>query len=365
MGRPRRQLARGRGALVLLAAAIGALLVGGPDDAARTYELAAVASARGDWPGAFERLAALAERSPGYRDVAIRLRQAALRAVPAIGSAPATLQARLVRELAGAGEPAALADALDRCQVAIPAGRFVMGTAAGPPDERPQRLVTLDAFVIDRFETTNAQYQRYLRATGRPAPPYWSGPAFPDGEADAPVVGVGWNDANGYCAWAGKRLPTEAEWERACRGTDGATYPWGPAWRPELAGVTSLRLLVDDPAGRDPAWALLAAGRAAGGAGPSPVWSVPGGASPDGVFGLVGGAAEWVVDWYGWTGYAALPDRNPVGTGPPWNHVLRGVPWLDRYAQPEAVAGDARCAGRDSAHALSALTGIRCAGATP
>src|SRR5512136_279818 len=119
-----------------------------------------------------------------------------------------------VRELARSGDAVKLAEALDRSVIRIPAGEFMMGSNSGRSDERPQRSVYLDAFEIDRFEVSNAQYRRFLQATGRAAPPYWSGTEYPSGQADYPVVGVSWEEADAYCTWAGKRLPTEAEWEK-------------------------------------------------------------------------------------------------------------------------------------------------------
>jgi len=112
-----------------------------------------------------------------------------------------------------------------------------MGSNSGRADERPQHAVYLDAFDLDRYEVTHVRYQRFLQATGRRPPPYWSDDDYPAGQSDYPVVGVSWDDADAYCAWAGKRLPTEAEWEKACRGTDGRVYPWGNLWEPRRANV--------------------------------------------------------------------------------------------------------------------------------
>ena len=118
----------------------------------------------------------------------------------------------LVRRLA-ASDAAQLVELLDRSTVHIAAGEFLMGSNTGRDDERPLHAVYLDTFEMDRYEITNAQYQRYLQTTGRTPPPYWNGNTYPKGQADYPVVGVSWDDADAYCAWAGKRLPTEAVWE--------------------------------------------------------------------------------------------------------------------------------------------------------
>ena len=95
----------------------------------------------------------------------------------------------------------------------------------------------LSAYEIDRYEVTNIQYQRLIKATGRRPPRYWFGSDYPRGQADVPVVGVSWQDADAYCTWVEKRLPTEAEWEKTCRGTDGRIYPWGNPWLPDRVNI--------------------------------------------------------------------------------------------------------------------------------
>ncbi|RMF89553.1 MAG: formylglycine-generating enzyme family protein, partial [Nitrospinota bacterium] len=128
--------------------------------------------------------------------------------------------------------------------VLVPAGEFIMGSTSEDIDqllqqfpstnrelfthEMPQHRVYLDAFYIDKYEVTNRLYQRFVEATGHRKPEYW-GDSDLNGP-EQPVVGVSWYDAKAYCEWAGKRLPTEAEWEKAARGTDGRTYPWGNEW---------------------------------------------------------------------------------------------------------------------------------------
>ena len=161
-----------------------------------------------------------------------------------------------LRHRLAAADALQLTEALDRDLVLIPEGDFVMGSNAGRADERPQHTVYLDAFELDRYEVANAQYRRFLQATGRTPPPYWDGDAYPVGQADYPVVGVSWDDADAYCTWAGKRLPTEAEWEKACRGTDGRTYPWGDLWEPHRANVDLSDRAGAGPSIWDTAWQL-------------------------------------------------------------------------------------------------------------
>ena len=276
---------------------------------------------------------------------------------------------KLLRQLA-VSDDSQLAQVLDRSVVAIAAGDFVMGSDAGRSDERPQHSVYLDAYEIDRYEITNAQYRRFLQVTGRKAPLYWAENEYPSGQADYPVVGVSWENADAYCQWAGKRLPTEAEWEKACRGSDGRLYPWGNAWEPKRANVdVSGRALRPpsqtefEPTVWDAAWQLLCVTPARPQElGLRPVGSYPDGASPFGVMDLVGNASEWVWDWYNWNDYSQMPARNPRVTGPPWNHCVRGSPWHDPVGTANWVQSMSRCSARSSSHEVrDPRTGFRCA----
>lgn len=154
----------------------------------------------------------------------------------------------------------------------IPGGTFEMGRADGDEYESPARSVTVNPFFIDRTEVTNEAYRQFVTATGHRAPPHWPDGKFPDSAAKLPVVNVSWDDANAYAKWANKRLPTEAEWEFAARGTDGRIYPWGNTWNPSATN----------------------AARTVGGK-IVEVGSFPGGASPFGVLDMCGNVWEWTA----------------------------------------------------------------------
>jgi formylglycine-generating enzyme required for sulfatase activity len=159
--------------------------------------------------------------------------------------------------------------------VIIPAGEFSMGSDSHEQDERPAHTVNLPAFAIDRFEVTNDQYLEFITATGQKPPAHWTNGQIPADKGNHPVVFVTWDDAKAYCEWAGKRLPTEAEWEKAARGTDGRDYPWGNEWDPKKANTKD-----------------------SGIRGTTAVGSFPAGASPYGVMDMAGNVWEWVEDWY-------------------------------------------------------------------
>jgi formylglycine-generating enzyme required for sulfatase activity len=183
----------------------------------------------------------------------------------------------------------------------VPGGEFVMGTDGGDEYERPQRKVRVESFYIDLYETTCEEYAKFVGATGHAPPKSWQDGRYPAGAARHPVTGVSWDDANAYAAWAGKRLPTEAEWEFAARGHDGRRYPWGNDWDPKAAN-----------AGKDKGSK----------AGIVDVGSYPLGKSPFGVFDLVGNAWEWTAsDLEAYPG-GKLPDK-PVAD----MKVIRGNFW--------------------------------------
>jgi len=161
------------------------------------------------------------------------------------------------------------------------AGRYTVGRDGADPLEQPEHKVDLPAFYIDRSEVTNADYLKFVQATGYKAPSNWNGSSIPDGRANFPVTGVTWQDATAYAQWAGKRLPTEAEWEAAARGADGRIYPWGNEWR---SGVANIGQKPDKPTPEQYPTALKEVGQ------------FPQGKSPTGAVDMIGNAWEWVAD---------------------------------------------------------------------
>lgn len=195
--------------------------------------------------------------------------------------------------------------------VLIPPGAFIMGTDIEPfygtalthsahakLDEAPMHVRFLDAYRIAQYPVTNAEYATFVKATQHPPPAQWKNGAYAPDAANLPVVQVSWHDCNAYAQWAGKQLPTEAEWEKACRGPDGRMYPWGNAFTesPELAQILTSHL--------------------------TPVGSRPATASPYGVHETAGNVWEWTADWY-------QPYSDTKAAAVPKHKTLRGGSWLE------------------------------------
>jgi formylglycine-generating enzyme required for sulfatase activity len=212
--------------------------------------------------------------------------------------------------------------------VRIPTGWFLMGSdkkvdrSAYQP-EFPQRKVYLDAYDIDKYEVTTVQYLKFVLATDRPPLLDWQydGGNFQVSMASHPVMHVSWHDADAYCKWAGKRLPTSAEWEKAARGEDGRIYPWGnqPAG---LSRANFGRTGLSGPVRDRPERLLLY----------PPIISVDkyeNAVSPYGIYQMSGNVAEWTADWYDPNYYKTAPDRNPKGPERGTQKAFRGGGWVD------------------------------------
>ena len=164
--------------------------------------------------------------------------------------------------------------------VLIPAGEFIMGTDERLPDEGPEHKVVLDAFYIDKYEVTNLQYKKFIDATHHKSPSNFTNRTYPEGKVDHPVTYVNWYDATDYCTWAGKRLPTDQEWEKAARGTDGKTYPWGDTFDVTKANMPQR-------------WVTLKQDGDT-----TPVGAFEGGKSVYGLYDMSGNVWEWTSSWY-------------------------------------------------------------------
>ena len=223
--------------------------------------------------------------------------------------------------------------------VYVPASHFLLGSEDGGSDETPMQRKYAAAFYIDKHEVTNRQYKQFVDATGHLAPvnpsdpgkTVWKGNEFPPELADHPVVNVSWEDAAAYARWCGKRLPTELEWEKAARGADGRTYPWGEKfanWKCNVAGKGTV-----------------------------PVGSYPLDLSVFGCYDMAGNVAEWTGSWYQpYEGNACISEdygeRYRVVRGGTWDFAAR----ISR-----------RCASRVrvSPHVRSRGCGFRCAKDAP
>ncbi len=208
-------------------------------------------------------------------------------------------------------------------QILIPAGTFQMGSDDGEEDEQPMHMVYLDAYWIDQTEVTNHQYAQCVAAGVCTVPKkpdaYYRTSNYGNPEfSKYPVVNVSWEQAQSYCKWAGGRLPTEAEWEKAARGTDGRKYPWGNEFNCKMGNF-------DDEI-KDNSNVVPGGPNCDGYQDMAPVGIYPQGASPYGALDMAGNVWEWTADWYGW--YPEDKEaRNPTGPESGDHRTVRGGSW--------------------------------------
>lgn len=266
--------------------------------------------------------------------------------------------------------------------VLIPAGDFIMGSKEGEGafDEHPQHEVYLDTYYIDKYEVTNAQFKEFVEATGyvtdaerkgkgevwnprensaylrlnnftdvnwrnphvwrtsddRPHPEAWENYKLAD-KMNHPVVQISWNDAQAYAKWAGKRVPTEAEWEKAARGIDERKFSWGNIFDLDIDGVTVHANIGSDE--------------------PMSVGCFPTGISPYGVYNMTGNVQEWVANWYASDYYTHSPKSNPTGPEIGEFRVIRGGSW--RHIKSHHVLNTSRA--YQVPNYSSNFVGFRCA----
>jgi iron(II)-dependent oxidoreductase len=249
----------------------------------------------------------------------------------------------------------------------VPAGEFWMGRVRfwmideigwqvrERADDRPMNFVDLDAFYIDAFEVTNAEYAEFVKAAGVKPPYHWGGSRPPADRASIPIYNVSWHDADAYCRWQGKRLPTEAEWEKAARGgLDRQDFPWGMEYETDPPAKTEAPATPGTPAPAAPAGASVSApvdpdvgDRDSTAASPARVgqpgvvrhaWSNSahgptkvGSFQPNGygLYDMSGNVWEWTSSWYDLYYYGIAPRRNPQGPEKGLYKVIRGGGWLE------------------------------------
>jgi len=239
--------------------------------------------------------------------------------------------------------------------IKIPAGEFKMGDNKGPRNERPEHMVWLDTYFIDQYEVTMERYQKFVDETNHDFPPLWDDGAAFEEAADRPAVGMAWDSAKAYCEWVGKRLPTEAEWEKAARGTDGRRYPWGHMQ--PFVDFARYNLGTTGWVG----YAITLAPVTSGVTGMSIRHGLKEGTkSPYGLYHMAGNASEWVADWYERNYYEKSPKRNPQGPGTGEKKIFRGGSWED---PPKRLRVTARASAEPNfpVDANDLTIGFRCA----
>ncbi len=258
----------------------------------------------------------------------------------ATGVLQADAQLDRLRKLKKDGDSSKVDDAP---MAVIPSGQFWMGRdgTEALEDERPRHQAWLDAYFMDVYEVTTARYAKFLSATGRQPPLFWEQVDLSI-HGDRPVVGVDWLDADAYCRWEGKRLPTEAEWEKAARGTDDRRYPWGN--QPPTADFANYAL-----GARFSYDQVL-----------MPVGRYEKGKSPFGLYNLAGNVWEWVQDWYEGDYYERSPERSPQGPEQGQFKVLRGGSWSEL---PKYLLTYGRF--KLPPNTRNSYTGFRCAKSVP
>jgi formylglycine-generating enzyme required for sulfatase activity len=220
----------------------------------------------------------------------------------------------------------------------VPGGKFILGDDTRHADEGPMQEWSVDAFYIDRTEVTNDAYYAYVKATGAEPPVHWQGPAPPPQLGKHPVTYVSWYDARDYCAWRGKRLPTEFEWEKAARGTDGLKFPWGDIFDPSVANTPQSHIGHTTPVG-----------------------SFPAGASPYGALDMAGNVWEWTDSWY-------LPYPGNKRSNPNYGQlyrIVRGGSWFDCEFYRCGISAPTFNRGFFIANTKNDTFGFRCALSAP